>query len=884
MAFQPCPHCSFEWTVNPTGLELDIAATRATQVLNLHCPMCGTAQGPRTSLSDLGAILTRDGNVCQWDTLQGRSTWIAIQGARQIKAADIFFSAVPVFKSGSGKVTVGQLPVKPEFLQLVDLPAFRANPGLWGRIDPGTQQYTATVPLHGLGAQTIHLPLVGRGGIITSRPEQDAMSEVSLTVWPNVTSAVWRVFAVEARFGTDADWLAALSTAPVKVLKQSGAGLIDLLPAPATGLTPTDGNAATHRPRRFAELVDGGRPSAIAIDALNASGQRYGAVFLPAEQRPAQPGHQTIKMGLDFGTSNSCVAFETASGPTVLPIRDLNEYLVQWHASGLNVPARDWAPRFPTRVFGPGSDILPSELLLAAPLNAVMGLQEAQIKRLRPGIDFCIPGNDVEWKGWTSAGATISDLKWSENTLTTGFTTPALKSAFLILYLRALLVSELAAWLSSHADLGDPAQINLDFGYPGMWTTTEVTSFKSALQGAFATAGAGQGGEENPEFDVRRFVNVGAQLGDGKSEAFAAASVTIQAGVVGDVNPYRAQLLVDVGGGSSDVCLAWQPNGMGMPVILETMFSLRYAGNDVFVALAPAGDNRHRCFRLDLADSEVEREIRAHGVTNELFNQAMQSARNARIEVFFGQLLELLARTIAATALNGAWERRGAARGPMRVDFARLGNGWGMARLVHPSIDSTFPQLLNVRIAQLLQGAGPTPQVYPSMLDGIHPKHAVALGLLTGNQIARARYSTTADVRDDSTPGLSIDGAPTPWTTREIVGMPVEMIPFTGEPKVLEWWRPVQNDAIHYPLAHGTTRLETQATYRWNPASLPPDALTFPPNIVRNDPSAFDQSILQSAAHLNQAVTGTYGGWFNHSPLRLLLQRGLRDRLKTLTH
>jgi hypothetical protein len=383
-------------------------------------------------------------------------------------------------------------------------------------------------------------------------------------------------------------------------------------------------------------------------------------------------------------------------------------------------------------------------------------------------------------------------------------------------------------------------------------------------------------------------------------EAFAAGRMALS-GVGGASGRSQSgiHLLVDIGGGSTDVAFCWaQEHSSGVEYTRQYMTSLRYAGEDIFDALLGPNqgtDAGLRCFTSGQSPSEIARAMRRNGFTSDLVSDVKKEAARKRINTFFEQLLEYLARMVAASVLSGEARRQFPHEDELRVHLVRLGNGWGLASMEMGDIDSVFSYRLQQRVERLLGDAGDTgfrvganPRPLP---EGVHPKSALALGLLNNNSgFDRAKLVSSLPRAE----GRS-------WTYRSFVGLPTlgrrEQVPRSDPTYAhrIEWYWPVESNDVYNAQWHGATRLHADAVYFWrhfatwvpdaNPgwAETSPKPLLFPETITGSRDSTrtdFDTACRNAEPAMRRSV-GEYE-WFTRSPLEHLIERGLRDRLKTL--
>lgn len=924
--FLPCEVCGHSWGDNHLGLKVELAAVDAIDVLNLYCPLCGTAQGERTTLAHLGARQRSDGRLLQWSDHAGGT--VSIDQADVVELEDVLYSAVPVFDDGTGTLQVPDLPVRPEYLELVDMERFRAHKkdGWWGRIDERQGVYVVRLPLLGGDAAQlrhgveVRRPLVGRNGRPTTRPARDALEGFELSLWPKIRSEAWRTFVVEAR-----QRLAADATAPqgdLHVLfapaqgegnddrdSKNSLGLCAVPQVPFVGFRTQPGSdGSPGKPvvptcRRYAALATRGRPQYVAVAGGGAgSGLAWGGVFLVELGVGCSRTGPSLTLGLDFGTSNSCVAFgNVTANHGLLPTLDANEYLIRGAPAGQPIPAAQYHPRFPTRGFGPSGEFLPSEMVTRWAAEMADAGPDLAHGAWRPGIDAGVLGNDVKWAGADASSVLVRGMKWSGETVGADRAITN-RGPLLMAYLKTLLVHQVAQYCmrqeSGHAGmLSLPSALTVEFGYPGSWDESELNALKAAISSALSATS--EDDARKPRWGLGDWIEITAGLGAGRNEAFAAARVAQPKSNRLHVThlPYSARLLVDIGGGSTDISLVWAASSDLKPgKIVEYVTSLRYAGEDLFGALLGprrGAEIKNRCFLLGRTSSEITRLLRQGGLSRDLLDPSKRGMTERRVRAFFTQLQELLARLIASTVLSGQCERRNGESRQLDVLLARLGNGWGLGEAIYDNMERDFAFELRRRTAELVTHSEDAPpfrvDIIPmALLEGMHPKHAVAAGLLMESDgvdaqayVSSQELELTADNTDyveDSTVNY-----------RSCVGLPTLVLPHDANSAkwVVPWWLPVEGGGHHVPNAHGEP-LVPGANYDWpalwdTPADGPSDPArpNFPATAAGGNLSDFSRVFVESRPRLTGCLD-LAKRWFKSSPLEVLLETGLRKRLQTM--
>jgi len=939
-----CEGCDYDWRENSLDLQITLSH-RLPEAPRLHCPVCGIRHA-KLEASQLGvAGEAGDDDRPIWEDL--RPKHIVFKGARARSVDHMFFSGVPVFSHPDRGATVPHIPIRPEFWSLFDLARYHelterhgdsaTNP-CRGVIDRAAGRYRAKVPFVGRrDLQPVDLPLIGSNGRPATGSSSEAITGVAVGVWPRVRNANWRTYVVHAEIDR-----ASVGGGELDVMVIAGKGtsirrarqhrttdwhVIEPLPFKGFGGRQT---AVEH----LRAVVSGGRPQGIAV----ATGDGAGGIFLPDPSAPASPGGGTVNLGLDFGTSNSCVGVDYERFPgdeaRVARAADLSEHLI----SGARVDRTDagrYAPMFPRRVFGPGSDLFPSELLTTDPAQTVAAMEPAGINALVPGIDYAVPGDDVKWQEISAEAHILDGLKWGGDLggAAKSDGTTRKKNEHVIAYLKALFthaMAELVVDCEARQAKGavGPGNARISYSYPGRWAETQSTALKNALEAAL------EGGEltrQRVEYCVRDWYDIEYTVNDKPMiEAFAAAQVALEPTAAEPADrPHKLKLLVDIGGGTTDIAGVWERRRVsGLTRMVEYVTSFKYAGDDLLRAFAgPPGKRAFRVFAAGQDLTRVRRKIRGHGVTDDLFDRHMRSARNDRTNSFYTQLTELLARFAVAPVLNGQDARRNGnnPKRPLRVEIIRLGNGWGFGGLVAPQIDAWLRIQVQQRVTAILSATARVRRAYSRSLHayeparpprimvdvkGIkrcHPKHAVALGLLTQGGGLRESTSYASDkqlmtsldqrlgekqvadewgvestvVEDDPNDASGTTTDPNIWQGRSIVGLPLLKVSEDGVDTAVAWWQPVEmlgtrgffQKGVHWP------KLDENSDYFFASERVEAVGLQFPEELAHRGEAALKRALDSSEQHLNTTLDMD-NGWFSASPYERLLETGLVQRLQ----
>jgi len=877
--------CAYDLRQNSLALRVEIH-TRAFlgPRMRIHCPVCGSPLVAELDLQILGLCLRDIPPHVRWKDSPHLDSLFQFSDADALSAEEICFTEVPmlggVTPEDQRRVQVPDLPVRPEYLDLLDMVRYHKTPDEFrGRIDPNSGRYVARLPLRGHPqAVRIERPLVNVRWEKTLRPTDDPIQDTLVCIWPKVRAKQWKTFIVDVELPPSA-----LGEPEVHVRLHQGvkAQTEENAELPVMGtyrvrsLEFTGYVANPQLPRRFAAIFKGPRPELVSV-SWRKSDRFCGGTFVAAPPLDLGPSQDDIlNMGVDFGTSSSCVAFQWHGAPRaeVPPVADTFEYLVRPRETHAKTPAANYHPRLTHRPYGRHKEILPSELLL----REALGNPDAA-SDLRPGLDICVPGNDVEWDGSNPPDKLlIKDLKWGDS---------AFNRACRVAYLKTLLVQTLAATLSAHEqgiNARTPARINVRWSYPGIWRPEEVASLRDSFRKAMNTERALAQGAR---WALSDWTETTLELHAGpKTEAFAVSHLDIP--TRGHDLPavvYRPRVILDVGGGSTDIAFLWVPTGPGRPHIIEYMVSLKYAGSALFDGLA-GSDRPSNCF-VDGNARTAERRLRADGPRSEYFAPDREKARTARISLYVHQLVEFVARLVASTVLSGSATRRNpdlSSSDMLPVQIVRLGNGLGLASLVYDNLDESLRAHMQRRVDDLIGQGRPKTHVDIFAIPNCDPKHAVCLGLLSDHQaVDKARYLSATSMNPDGLHDTLVDSVP-PWTFRTILGLGVTTRQ-GGADKQIEWWRETSSlskDGTYHPQewAHGPTGLDPQSPARWlhdAPAGFVPG---FPPEFVGTDGDDFLKTLRVSDQYV-QACVPNGRQWFGESPFEKLLQTSLKDRLK----
>lgn len=944
------------------GLQFTVKLDLSKAVsIELHCPMCGSEVAPRSTDKQLS-----DFNVVEFADHTGqrrRIRWVGspalrhcqIEGVLELDAAELAYSAVPLFDQPQGVAVVPDLPIRGDYFGLIDLAplhrlleerqqvqAGRAPqreptgphraPGLDAVLGHLRQdgKYVARVPLIGYpergGIKEFVLPVIGKGfnRVATG---SDGLRGVQLTMWPNVRTRDWRNFLVSARFvgdqgcveydlAKDKQYQVQLLTAVAQDGQPSAAfELIESAVNPLPVTRPFGQKLRYAINHTKTNRSPAARPFAIGVACNHPErAKAAGGYFLvpPAKHnKPPQSGQdsqnvarsgQNVSIGLDFGTSNSCVAFKPDPLSTsadaraaVLPLADLNLYLVNGVAATVPVTQDTYVPGLNVRGFGQSADLkslLPTELFTVAPIAEAL-VSAVHAKSLVPGVDYGLADVTVQLadigRPEPVANYLADGFKWKRDL--GGRHDDDHRPVMIQLYARALMLVHLANYYSAleRSTQDGPSRFEIHFSYPGRWSVTERSGLSEYLGEACTRPQSGDG-SGGPLY-LSDWLAPPVSVQPANVDEALAATIAIQQGreiqhSTRDDGRYYLELVVDVGGGSTDIAAFWTPRDGTSDRRVEQLTSLRYAGNDAFAALR-GRDVQTRALHPNLSDHEVLRQLRTRGVAESLFHEGRKPVRQRKLTAFYWQLIELISRTIAAVALNGRLQKVDPGARALLAQICFAGNGWGLAQLefgadfqgrVCTHVADRVEELLTEggSTLRLATSAGSLYRTLPSHIRD--PKFLVALGVLEGQSNSIQYEANNVTESDLAHHG----GSPSPkWEQREIAGLPIVV----GEVFV-PWHEIVQNDASQKPAS-------VEGTVHWRRLQLSYEVISEQPGGKLASPLVFNDAARLSvssafavdAAQVRQQVcqNEATAKFLSRGLLHVLLENGLRKRLIELT-
>ncbi|MFL6211547.1 MAG: hypothetical protein ACJ74W_22045 [Pyrinomonadaceae bacterium] len=751
------------------------------------------------------------------------------------------YPAVPVFGQLDGSLKLPYLPVDRRFLGLVDgSKEIRAEPtGRGGEYRFRFHLRVLAEPVE-IVRPAIQLEEGKRG-----TEDETVFQGVHLALWPKTTYQEWRRYFL--RLGCAKEHSAAFSNQlrTVKAWAHASSSLDEQRAERRWLLLDVVGAEADKGYTRFG-LVES-RPDWVAIEFQSPGrGDMIGGGVWRIESAADTYPDNNVEIGLDFGTSNTCIASRTAAGMELLPIRSCDEFII--HGSELP-DVLDFPDTWPPRQgFGRNKALLPTELLTQQNLNDLRS-RAKQVKDWRPVVDYTIPSSGLEVR-YPEKEHVLAEFKWANMIADAAFQPQA--AELQKRYLEFLLLLGLAE-LTMQNSIGQG--LNVKFSYPLAFDKNERDQLALVLKES-AQAAARQTG-----------VNITIESPMDESRAAAQLAGNYEAGDA-------ACLYVDIGGGSTDIALL--RIGIDGPDRYTYICSFKYAGTGLAVALAEGG-----CLRPGSDLSHFRRRIREVGNVKELltsevlFQSQKRNAITAKSAYFYAYLRQFLARLLAAHIVTGEWqeglsaEAQNAIRlGGYQVLLYPLGNGWGFGNFIDPDYASeTFCQRLTAEANAIIEEAlrqqaqvngAPAPADLPRIkvkgqsLKAISgPKSAVAIGVLT---------STHA--RKVAEPG---------WESRTIVGWTTQVSISRNVP----WYAAIDGEGAQTPK--GEQPLPSNPILNCPEGEWP----AFPAKLPT--PHQLDPNLDQTRPHLsvcNPKSIEHY--WFYESPFHILLEKLFKPALKEL--
>jgi hypothetical protein len=813
----------------------------------LYCPACGTRN--LLNLQAYGFFYWK-GRFFRWRSANVKGDFRDERRLYEIKAGQLTlrfpgeliaddkftveqmcYAAVPVFKQLADEPSVPKLPVKREYLDLVET----AEGVVSERTVKGEYRFRFKL-------KVLEDPVEVTRPAVMVEPDafnsEDVFGGVHLALWPDINFKDWRRYFL--RFGCESNYFNKLAS-QTRSTSVWAYACPDLNRDPsnkewiALSSTPDDGRT------RYACVES--RPEWIAVEIEDKGrGELGGGIWNIAPATESYATGQPVTVGVDFGTSSTCLAWSTAEGLDLLPISDHSRYIIR----GSKLPDKltyvdTWPPR---RGFGKHSALLPTEILTLEKLNDLRTHSNA-IVNWKPVVDYSIPsgGLEVEYKEQEHV---IADFKWEEM-----IADPELRGYSKELQKRYLEFALLVAMAELAAHKSLRAALHLNFSFPLAFDPAKRTAFEEVLA------------------EVAHSVNqqTGVQIENelALDEARAAARY---AGTPGGKD--AACLYVDIGGGSTDIALLKLGGGHLNKDQYMYVCSFKYAGGGLVSALAKGG-----CLVPGSDIAHFRRKVREIGSVKELMDKATvfldrkKNAIEAKSSYFYGYLRQFLARLVAAHIISGEWkgspngevEVPSTERPTYRIMLYTLGNGWGFGGFIDTYFADRFSEKLTDEVNLILDEAitrniipPASPRVEVESSAPENPKAAVAHGVIS--------VATTKDV------------APAKWNARTILGWTTHV----GISQSIPWYQEIIEGNSKPPKGYENKGLQPHSSVECPPDEWPP----FPRSLPL--PHDLDEGLKHTRQFLSQCSPQSAGKeWFVASPFHVLLEKLFKPKLEELS-
>ncbi|MBM4441965.1 MAG: hypothetical protein FJ027_16235, partial [Candidatus Rokubacteria bacterium] len=641
-----CPTCSQRIAVDfgSAGLFRDVAA-------NTH--IIWNLRGGARPNGCTAVVYERDAARF----LYGRCA-IVVPG-RVLSDGDVFCDLVTAFRGAKG-LRYPDLPVRGDYVRYV----------------------TDCVRTHqSAGHATWAVSLVGQPSAISvTVPVRSREEDVaSVLVWPNFAAPAWNVYYVYLMAHGD------LAVEGLRVRPLFADGTVAPVEVGQRQL------ARFLRPLARIEVRDNERSLGIfeCRDALP-----------PLPERSA-----TLRIGLDFGTANTCLAIQTGDSAQpsheTLALHDLTADVLGAGAFREEIAsAGEWLPTFQA---DPGAAVrmLASELLFDMPPRArtpgpdLLPLNDDHEGLLR----LCIPGALVKRQDAVWEAAIVANFKWE---LPPSSPLAGHRDRVRTEYLRMLLHLVLGELASRYR----AAAVTLLPTYPLSFGGERHQDYVTALEAVMGRLRKDTGLTMN--FGTTALVN----------EAYAGRA---EAGLANGM-----EMVIDLGGGSTDIAFSDNKD-------LTYVDSLRYGGNHLLEVLARPGWEPAIWNDGDAADAQAVRQVRLQrlmrsdraGGLAALYSEDRRERVRSLVERFFDGVLGYVAILVAGHVMG-----REGRSGPLSIVL--LGNGWNFLNAIGRSQKKHVEEVLSRELAHL--GVKTVHPIVHSLAEGgtlRHPmKEAVATGAL----------------------------------------------------------------------------------------------------------------------------------------------------------
>jgi len=876
------------------GFTLDQLSARATvdtiedAGLDISCPVCGSQLELR--FASLGIVTRGKGpqtKYVRWNVggaarasnrVEAGLFQLTFKSLGTIEPREICYPQVPAFQQEDGTVAVPTLPVQREFFDCVDTPRLEQMWKDGHRATVVGGEYHIDLPLYGLDD-----PFPIQLQLMTHRPSGERpkreFSGVSLRVWPNLPIAEWKHHLVGmSAVGEGSEYL--------------------LAPTPRVRLF-TRGAEAEGWSRNSTSVQREGHAALVAADER----PRWIDLEIGAEVKPfsdqdtltgggifyVPPSNQTaageIEIGLDFGTSNTCLAIKGEILPGsrdrnhLLPVAPEEEWSFFLVRGGPEARDHVGPDLWPSPVgFGRKDDLYPSELLFSRK-RVAQSQALVNIDQWRYGLDFGTPPADVRPE-FLEADYLLGDFKWTHmlQRIAPSF---AQKTAKLqAQYLAGILMNSYARIAAKWEQY--PSSVKVYYSYPMSYQESDLATLEEAEGMATAI--------------LQEATGLDWQLSRGHDESTAAAASGGDPGAT-------VAVYLDMGGGSTDIAVKLERK----PDKWETVWanSVQYAGMSLLDAYCGEDEHKVTCClagstTVDVLRRRVREAINVSEVFGDstLFDTAKLAVTRNRTTHFYGYVVEYIARLLAAGFLDQRFkleDQEGDRRFPDKLVIAMylLGNGWRFDGWLFPDfhqalVDTVFKRMMQLvmeekgEYAEEIRSQLANTKVRPRVkeLQEIpHEKAAVAIGLLT--EEARRQVPTTPAGGESGILGwtTTVNGnLEVPWfATYDRSGPNRPPAPTAGE----------RTAEVEYSFGGSTeTAADNGPETPWyqdlhNPSldwdKTPP---RFPTEI--ESPFDLDANLDRTRGTLRSRCADKGNRWFTKGPYEVLLEKLFASALRTI--
>ena len=680
----------------------------------------------------------------------------------------------PIHSSGAGTIRYPDLPLRPEFIGLVNTPD---GPLLeLAKKGDGYREYRSrpaeTKDSSGRPMVSWTLQMRGRRDalVISVSLEGEQAEQAHWMVWPRFRSqdpAGWKAYylydhCTNINMACDTLWLEG-SEARLQLKPRQDPN------RPVEALRFSTGHAgAAH---------SGGPPIALSLRNFRREGELRGLYLVGLETMPSAP--VALNLGVDFGTSHSVVAFDLSGNKekevVALPAeldpaarsRALSLHIsedrlhVEDKAGGLL--RGEWMPNYRHTV----KAMLPSELLLSRSLEKAKG---DEITEWQPLLHYTIPPFDLARQDM--GDYLVSGFKWDASSTHFHGREPLLREH----YQSLLLELALADLVANRINCIPSAGVGFTFCYPLRIQETQVGSFRSTFARVLRRTTASTG------INTELFKKIG--LLDESRAAAVRTDVACEVCLVGDL-----------GGGTLDILISGYDSMLQL--LPEVADSARLGGNLLLEVMAAKGngylpaaggweklENGARMAKLvawirgrgteGLWGVDAEKpSFEQLGLEGFQLPAEADPARRL-INRYFNLIVEFLARNLAAYLFE-VWYPRVEAADHSRLKLAvqLRGNGWKLHYISQSETARTqaVQEMVKARVAELWQqipgNSYPLPETWlaATFYEPEEAKTAPAKG-------AVGQAMDYAQVRES-------------WHSRTLVE--VEVLSSSGAAKV-HWW------------------------------------------------------------------------------------------------